>query len=66
VKHFLPRSIAPHYQRLGFYGMFILIALLWFGRRFLEWWMTPVYVVFSTALRIAMPYVVPSPWTSTL
>lgn len=66
VKHFLPRSIAPHYQRLGFYGMFILIALLWFGRRFLEWWMTPVYVVFSNALRIAMPYVVPSQWTSTL
>ena len=66
VKHFLPRSIAPHYQRLGFYGMFIIIALLLFGRGVLMWWMTPTMLVFEKALRIAMPYVIPSPWTSTL
>ena len=64
VKHFLPRRVAVVYQRLGFYGMFIILGLLWFGRDTLMWWMRPVAVVFRTALRTVMPYVVPSPWTS--
>jgi Zn-dependent protease len=66
VKHFLPRAIAVHYQRLGFYGMFIIIGLLWFGRGALMVWMRPMVIVLERAFRIVMPYVVPSPWTSTL
>ena len=66
VKHFLPRSIAVHYQRLGFYGMFIILALLLFAREPLMMWMRPVFFLLERSLRIVMPYVVPSPWTSTL
>jgi len=65
VKHLLPPSIAVHYQRLGFYGMFIILALLWFGRGVLMVWMRPMTIVLDKALRLVMPYVVPSPWTST-
>jgi Zn-dependent protease len=65
VKHFLPPAIAVHYQRLGFYGMFIILALLFFWRDGLMLWMRPMVIVLDQALRIVMPYVVPSPWTST-
>lgn len=65
VKHLLPPSIAVHYQRLGFYGMFIILALLFFGRGVLMLWLRPMVLVLDIALRTVMPYVVPSPWTST-
>jgi Zn-dependent protease len=64
VKHFLPASIAVHYQRVGFYGMFVIIALLLFLRGPLQLWMRPMSIVFEKAMRLVMPYVVPSPWTS--
>lgn len=63
VKHLLPRSVAVHYQRLGFYGLALIVAMLWFGRDSLMVWMRPVAVILDQALRIVMPYVVPSPWT---
>ena len=66
VKHFLPRALAAPYQRLGFYGMFIILGLLWFARDVFMTWMRPVTVVFESALRTVMPFVVPSPWTSIL
>src|SRR5687768_12392080 len=66
VKHFLPRSLAVPYQRLGFYGMFIILGLLFFAREPLMMWMRPVFFLLERSLRIVMPYVVPSPWTSTL
>jgi Zn-dependent protease len=66
VKHFLPSALAVHYQRLGFYGMFLIIALLLFFRGPLLLWMRPMSIVFEKAMRLVMPYVVPSPWTSTL
>lgn len=64
VKHLLPRPLAHHYERLGFYGMFLLIALLFFGREYLAIWMQPMVTVMDSALRAVMPYVVPSPWMS--
>jgi Zn-dependent protease len=65
VKHFLPATIAVHYQRLGFYGMFLILGLLLFFRGLLQMWMRPMSIVFENAMRLVMPYVVPSPWTST-
>jgi len=65
VKHFLPATVAAHYQRLGFYGMFLILGLLLFFRGLLQMWMRPMSIVFENAMRLVMPYVVPSPWTST-
>jgi Zn-dependent protease len=65
VKHFLPSAVAAHYQRLGFYGMFVILALLLFFRGPLQLWMRPMSIVFEKLMRLVMPYVVPSPWTST-
>lgn len=64
IKHFLPRAIALQYQRLGFYGMFVILALLLFAPRALQVWMRPMSIVLEKAMRLVMPYVVPSPWTS--
>lgn len=63
VKHLLPRSLAVRYQQVGFYGLALILAILWFGRDSLMVWMRPVAIVFERALRVVMPYVVPSPWT---
>ena len=65
VKHFLPPTVAAHYQRLGFYGMFLILGLLLFFRGLLQMWMRPMSIIFENAMRLVMPYVVPSPWTST-
>ena len=65
VKHFLPATVAVHYQRLGFYGMFLILGLLLFFRGLLQMWMRPMSIIFENAMRLVMPYVVPSPWTST-
>lgn len=64
VKHFLPPTIAPYYQRLGFYGMFVILALLLFVRGPLQLWLRPVSIIFERAMRLVMPFVVPSQWTS--
>jgi Zn-dependent protease len=64
VKHLLPPALAVPYQRLGFYGMFLILALLLFLPRALQVWMRPMSIVLEKAMRIVMPYVVPSPWTS--
>jgi Zn-dependent protease len=46
VKHLLPPRIAVQYDRIGAYGIFILIAFLMFQplREILMVWMTPAFV----------------------
>ena len=42
VKHLLPPAWAQRYQRVGFYGIAILLLLLTIGRPVLDFWMKPV------------------------
>jgi manganese transport protein len=44
---------------------FLILGLLLFFRGLLQMWMRPMSIVFENAMRLVMPYVVPSPWTST-
>jgi Zn-dependent protease len=57
MKYLLPPSWALQYQRIGAYGIFILIALLTFGRPLLGAWMTPMNVLFARAQQIVAPYI---------
>jgi Zn-dependent protease len=64
LKHLLPARWAWNYQRIGGYGLFILIALVTVGQPLLSLLWTPVMYLSHLATRLVMPYVMVSPWTS--
>ena len=64
MKHLLPPRWAWNYQRIAGYGLIILIALVTIGRPLLLLWLKPVFALSDVAMRMVMPYVIVSPWTS--
>lgn len=66
VKYLLPPAWSLRYQQIGMYGMFILIALLTVGRPVLGAWLSPMYSIFSSAQRVVVPYMLPTPFLGPL
>ncbi|MFI5310284.1 MAG: site-2 protease family protein [Gemmatimonadales bacterium] len=64
MKHLLPPAWAWRYQQAGRYGMFVLVALLTFGRPIMMAWMSPVIALNDVAMRIVGPYLLGGPWSS--
>lgn len=64
MKYLLPPQWSLAYQQLSRYGLFILFALLTFGRPIINLWFTPVYAVNSVLLNTVYPYIIPSQWTT--
>jgi Zn-dependent protease len=64
MKHLLPPAWALRYQQAGRYGMFVLVALLYFGRPILMAWMTPVIMLNDAAVGLVGPFLLASPWAS--
>jgi Zn-dependent protease len=62
-KYLLPPAWALSYQRLGAYGLLILILLISFGAPVLSLWIRPVFLLRDLAARVVAPYILPSPWT---
>jgi Zn-dependent protease len=60
LKHFLPRAWAVHYQRIGFYGIAILVMILYFAPGLLNSWLHPANVVSTALLNAVRPSVLPS------
>jgi len=60
VKHFLPRSLAVQYQRVGFYGLAILVMILYLAPGLLGLWLHPANVVSTALLDVVRPSVLPS------
>jgi len=60
LKYLLPPAWSLEYQKIGQYGIIILIALLYFGVGLLNVWMKPAYVSFSLLMQPVLPYIVPS------
>jgi len=60
LKYLLPPAWALEYQRIGQYGIIILIALLYFGVGFLNVWMKPAFVGFAYLVQPVVHYIVPS------
>ena len=54
-KYLLPRPLAVQYVRFGRYGLFVLIALLAWGERILNAWMTPFFGVADRLLVLVQP-----------
>jgi Zn-dependent protease len=57
VKHLLPAPLAIAYVRLARYGMFVLIAILFFGRGFLEAWLRPAFAAANTMVCWSSSYI---------
>ena len=53
-----------HYQRVGFYGVALLVMLLYFAPGLLTAWLHPANVVSNVLLNAVRPAVLPSagPW----
>jgi len=64
VKHMLPPRMAISYERLGSVGFLILILLVTFGRGALTTLLSPVFYLNSIAERLALPFLISSPWTT--
>ena len=60
LKYLLPPAWALEYQRIGQYGIIILIALLYFGVGFLNVWMKPAFVGFAYLVQPVVHCIVPS------
>ncbi len=60
-KYLLPPAWAIQYQNLGRFGFLLLFLLLSFGGGLVARWMAPVRVLYGLAMRVAAPYMLPSP-----
>jgi Zn-dependent protease len=60
LKHFLPASLAIHYQRVGFYGIAILVLILYMAPQLLNYWLHPANVVSNALLDVVSPSMLPS------
>lgn len=56
VKYLLPPGWALHYQRIGAYGLLILILLLSFAPAVIMTWMAPVRLLMGVATRLIAPF----------
>jgi Zn-dependent protease len=61
MKYLLPPAWAMHYQRIGAYGLLILILLLSFAPAVIATWMAPVRLLMGVAARLIAPFDLPEP-----
>ena len=53
MKYLLPPAWSLQYQRVGFFGIFLLLLLM--QTRFFSWWMTPPMFLTDQLLRLVAP-----------
>jgi Zn-dependent protease len=56
MKHLLPPAWAMHYQRVGAYGLLIIILLLSFAPAVIATWLAPVHLLMGVAARLIAPF----------
>jgi Zn-dependent protease len=60
VKHLLPPAWALHYQRIGFYGIAVLVLLLWVVPQALSFWLRPAWLAADAMLGLVDTTLLPS------
>ena len=60
VKHLLPPAWALQYQRVGFYGVFVLVLILWVAPSLLTRWLRPALAFGNAMLDVVRGSVLPS------
>jgi Zn-dependent protease len=61
VKHLLPASWAWQYQRVGRWGLFLILALILVGKSPFNTLMQPVFTLSDFATRLVTPYLLSRP-----
>lgn len=61
-KYLLPPAWSLAYQRIGQYGIFVLFALLTFGRPLINLWFAPMLVAQGAAFQLVGPFMLPNRW----
>jgi Zn-dependent protease len=56
MKYLLPPAWAMHYQRVGAYGLLIIVLLLSFARPVISTWLAPVGLLMGVATRLIAPF----------
>jgi Zn-dependent protease len=62
-KYLLPPAWSLQYQRVGGFGLLLLMALLTFAPGFLRAWLSPAMLLALVAERIYYPYMLPNPFS---
>ena len=62
VKHLLPAPIALQYERIGRYGLIILMVVLMVGRPIVAKWMAPAVVLMQETESRTSSYLLPRTW----
>lgn len=60
LKYLLPPAWSLEYQKIGQYGIIILIALLYFGVGLLDRWMYPAFFAYAHLMQPIAGFIVPS------
>ena len=63
MKYLLPPAWGLAYQRIGRFGLLIVIVLLSVGSGFFNIWLAPVYYLVNLAERSVIPFILVSQWT---
>jgi Zn-dependent protease len=62
-KYLLPPAWALSYERLGRYGLLLLLVLLTVGRGIIMPYFAFLRMLYSTAVRVVIPFIVPTAFT---
>ncbi len=63
AKYLLPPAWALKYEEFGRYGMIALMLLVTVGSGVMRGFFAPILFLHSSAVRLLVPFILPSPWT---
>jgi Zn-dependent protease len=64
AKYLLPPAWALRYEQFGRYGLIALMLLITVGSGIMRGFFTPIMILHSAAVRLLLPFILPSPWTT--
>jgi Zn-dependent protease len=64
AKYLLPPAWALRYEQFGRYGLIVLMLLITVGSGFMRVFFAPIMLLHSAAVRLLIPFILPSPWTT--
>lgn len=62
AKYLLPPAWALQYQRAGRFGLFLLVAIFWFGAPILNAWMTPAAILAGLTRHAVGSFLLSATW----
>ena len=64
AKYLLPPAWALKYEQFGRYGLIVLMVLITMGSGIMSFFFAPIFMLHTAAVRMLLPFILPSPWTT--